>query len=278
MLNLGGHIAMFLRNSAGANTGTISGPLIDDGVPHMFCLQYDTAALKYYFWLDAVQFATGTAPAPPYFNGSGGDYHFFSRLGGSVDQGYVGDAALFGWYNHLFNQSEQQLILFQAGIASFPPFIPPATVVPAGLPAAAPGGFTGTAIADVIAALNVIEAKLDNQLSYSGYQAAPSLAYGTAVTGLTGSGTIPAAGLLGVEVQFTTIPAGWGYDGGTPRRYTPPLGRISLEYLTGGPWASAFDVRANPQQILFDTHNVANVAYTFEPGVHVTLVPITRGP
>lgn len=276
--NIAGKLGFQYRNSANQTTSNLAGPTISDNVPHFFVMSWNYTTFQYEAWMDGVRWASGSLPSGTYIPGTGGAFHFFSQAGGGLLAPWIGQAALFGFYNKWFTQSEQQLIMWQAGLSGFPPFIPPAPSVPTGLPTSGPGGFTCTTIADVCAALNILEGKLDNIALLRNYSAPTSIAFGTPTTGLQHSGTFSHSGMLGVEVAFTTIPPGWGRTTDTPGRYIPQLGSIQLEYASGGPYSDSFQLHYNPQVVMFDPRGTVGITYAFKPGVVASITPIVQGP
>lgn len=99
-----------------------------------------------------------------------------------------------------------------------------------------------------------------------------SYVLGTAVTGLSGSGTIAVPHLYGAWVQFTTIPSTWGFTSDVPRRYVPKLGELHFSDLNGD--SEGYQLHY-PTELIFSP-NLTNLflRYSLRTGVTATITPI----
>jgi hypothetical protein len=107
--------------------------------------------------------------------------------------------------------------------------------------------------------------------------ATSTLAYvpGTVHAGLTGSGSINTAFLLGLSVELTTIPTQLGQVEGVPVQYYD-AGWISLGTADG--YGPRQFVANTPLLILDETMLCDKVAYTFHPGVIATITELVPAP
>jgi hypothetical protein len=97
------------------------------------------------------------------------------------------------------------------------------------------------------------------------YRVAP----GAIFTGLTGSGTISAPGILGLHVTLTAVPSTWGSTTAVPVRWIPAVGDVLFD-TPDGLTCQEF-IHYDEQLILNVPPMTTEVAYSFRPGVTATL-------
>jgi hypothetical protein len=97
------------------------------------------------------------------------------------------------------------------------------------------------------------------------YRIAPGATY----SGLTGSGSIAAPGILGVRVTLTTVPPAWGSTTATPIRWIPSPGDILFDTAEG--LNQQHFLHYDDELLLDAPPMITDVAYTFRPGVVGTI-------
>jgi hypothetical protein len=133
---------------------------------------------------------------------------------------------------------------------------------------------TNTQLQTIFNASGALPASVGNIQAAATSGASPTTyTLGTAVTGLTGFGTIAVPNLYGCIVTITTFPPGIGQYGGTPPSHKPALGRIRFSDLNGDSHGTF--VEDSPQIILAPDRTNAFLRYSFASGVHATVQPIT---
>jgi hypothetical protein len=154
-----------------------------------------------------------------------------------------------------------------------PPFVPPGELVPPvdfPDPPAAPTCSTEQDVCTQLAALawkldfvrSEVELLLKRQTPY-GYETLASH------TGLTGSGTLSVADILGAVVVLTTVPTSWGQTGSSPRRLYPQVGEIHFgdSAYNGEAKALHYD-----EQMFLDVPPLTTeVVYSFRAGIVATI-------
>jgi hypothetical protein len=96
---------------------------------------------------------------------------------------------------------------------------------------------------------------------------------GTAGSIVTGNGTVTTPGLVGVLVNFTTIPATWGFSADVPTHYIPALGRVLWTTTSGQTVGELLHV--NPQIVVAPGSFFPSFKYFLKPGVAATFTPLT---
>jgi hypothetical protein len=100
---------------------------------------------------------------------------------------------------------------------------------------------------------------------------------GTVHSGLTGNGTFNVAGILGLLVQVSTVPAAWGISADNPQRYIPAPAMVA-------PGDSAGDQDTHfvhfSEELWFPTAMGAmtHVRYEFKPGCGGAITELVREP
>jgi hypothetical protein len=98
----------------------------------------------------------------------------------------------------------------------------------------------------------------------------------TAHTGLSGAGTIPINGLLGVKVTATTVPANLGVIGTTPAEHFD-MGFVTFGTADGYP--HSYRLEHSPQLMLPARCSAfTEFAYDLPPGVVITVTELLREP
>lgn len=96
----------------------------------------------------------------------------------------------------------------------------------------------------------------------------------TPSTGLTGTGSISAQGILGVLVSLTTVPSAWGSTAETPRRLIPAAGSVQAASSDGS--EDNHLIHYEDQVVMLTSPWVTSVEYNFRPGIVATVTPIRR--
>lgn len=160
---------------------------------------------------------------------------------------------------------------------------PPATIPPAPSTVTTPTGFPSppvgpscTTIQDVCNELAIVYSKLlatQTQLDLLQKVAAPSTyATGIPSTGLTGDGSLPVSGILGLSVTLTTVPVTWGFTDDVPRRLIPKVGSIRYS-LIGSP-SDERQLHYDNQLLLDVPPFTDHIVYSFRDGIVATITPL----
>ncbi len=99
---------------------------------------------------------------------------------------------------------------------------------------------------------------------------------GAAHSGLIGSGTIAVAGILGVSVALTTVPATWGSTSDVPRRLVPKVGSLVLATANGN--EDEQQLHYDQELVLGISAAVTSIKYSLRPGIVATITPLVREP
>lgn len=161
-----------------------------------------------------------------------------------------------------------------ASVTPPPPGPPPVTII------VPPPVLSCTGTTDICSLLNTIlavENTTFNKLKWLANRAEP-YAYltGTAHTGLSGAGTLAVQDALGVIVNVTTIPGGWGSNYETPRRRIPQLGMIAASDGTNEDYSRP--IHYQHQVHLWHAPWATQLIYNFANGVSGSLTPIYPEP
>jgi hypothetical protein len=100
---------------------------------------------------------------------------------------------------------------------------------------------------------------------------------GTVHSGLTGSGSISVAGLIGLLVQTSTTPAGWGTSTDEPARYIPSPVSVAVGDSHG---TQTHHYCHLPEELWFpdDMGAMTHVDYEFRPGCGGAITELRREP
>ena len=100
---------------------------------------------------------------------------------------------------------------------------------------------------------------------------------GTVHSGLSGSGSISVQGILGLLVQVSTVPAGWGQSADNPQRYIPAPAEVSV-----GDSAGLQDTHFAhfTEELVFPRYmgTATVVEYQFKPGCGGAITELVREP
>lgn len=162
-----------------------------------------------------------------------------------------------------------------------PPYVPPP---PSGIPL--PPGPIVCDGADLCATLNAIMALQRTMLAQLAYvrtdvqliqrQAVPfSYLVSTSHAGLSGNGQIAVQGLIGVSIDFTTIPGHLGLSSGNPDAHLF-LGWLNLGTAHG--WQRAHHLVDQPTLRLPIGGEISLIGYSLEAGVVATITELVREP
>jgi len=99
---------------------------------------------------------------------------------------------------------------------------------------------------------------------------------GTPSAGLTGTGTIAVQDALGVIVNITAVPGGWGQTFETPPRKIPSMG--SLQADDGTVYTDNFQLHYTNEIIMIEASWATAIRYNLRPGVTATITPILPEP
>lgn len=243
---------------------------INDGAWHMLTMTYDGTTLRSY--VDAVaQGSVGAVPSSTLTR-----LQLGGQFGGVSTVQVPGTYGLPAIWNRALSPSEVTTLHAACSGGAFIPPKPPEPSAPTGLPPSPT--WTCSTTGDVCEKLFELNNKIQDVQAVlqwlAGIQTAGGYVQGTPVTGITGAGTLASAALLGVLVNFTTIPATWGFTKETPKRYVPTLGSIRF----GTPDAFGNWNQINYQEtILFGDVQLGALTqlhYWLAPGTIATMTPL----
>lgn len=141
-------------------------------------------------------------------------------------------------------------------------------VIPSALSQAAVNAIYGHASVAPITPVDLATPTLQNTIT------AP-YTLGTSTAGLSGSGTLAGAGMVGALVTITTIPASWGHDWGTPIHWIPAVGRVNFATLDG--WDAGQLLHTSPETVFAQSRSTTHLYYSFRPGIVATIQPLIGG-
>ncbi len=102
-----------------------------------------------------------------------------------------------------------------------------------------------------------------------------SYVLGTEHSGLTGAGDFAVSDILGLSVEFTTIPSEYPHTTSDPPTYFD-LGNISVGTAQG--WERSYQATKSPFLVLAVSGAVTLVGYTFRTGIVATIHELVREP
>lgn len=141
-------------------------------------------------------------------------------------------------------------------------------------------GWSCTTIADLCARLFQINQKIDWLRVQVALDASRSDPYeyvlGTVHSGLTGSSTITVSDILGVLVELTTVPSGWGRTSATPTHYIPAPATLQIGTADG--LGDAIYIHGDTQLQLPVSALATRVVCDFRAGVTGKVTEIARAP
>jgi len=308
--NLYSHAANLSTNNSGSNRETHVLFQMTTGGLTLWGINFDASAAETVtiFWLDLSAstdfFQNVTVPtgwSTQYFttplslinthqyrvgvrtNGSGGSFTMW--INGTQTHNFASGANILGWEFgpwdfSVINPSTGEFgidpIICAGSPAAIPPPQPavPTTSLP-DVPTAA-----CTTIGDLCTLVNpMIDqiALLKQRLDLLQRRLLPfAWISGTTSAGLSGNGTIAVQDVLGVIVNFTTIPAKWGVTYENPSRYIPALGM--LRAMNGTPGDNSRLLHYHDQIVIFDTPWATGIHYDFATGVVANITPILPDP
>jgi len=175
-----------------------------------------------------------------------------------------------------------------AGSGQPAPSTPPAPTVPAppdGIPTDAPNLVCDiddlcsqfNQLLRAVAATNAQIRLLRQDVTLIQRQAVP-FAYlpGTVHSGLSGQGTIPVSGILGLSVSFSTVPAYLSADMDGAARSTYYLGHVNVGDPYG--WERRRAITHDPMLLLDLPPSSTIVEYNFQPGCVASITELIREP
>jgi hypothetical protein len=263
------------------NTATVytsaTTPLTVCGAAHQFDIVMNASTHELRLYVDAT-LAITFASIPTVSFSDGGENNYLGNDNHSGTPGAVGAYGHWSWFSGQALTSTEISDNYAAaggtGHYNPPPFTPPPDGVPP--PGVGPTCGTTQSICDELFRLEYLIAGMSQQLtSLSTWQNPQHWITGTAHPGLTGSGALATAGILGVRVQLTSVPAGWGQTGESPPRLIPSVGSIQAGY--SGEYEDNHQVHYVDQLVMLKAGWAFAVRYNFRPGVVATVTELLPG-
>jgi len=183
------------------------------------------------------------------------------------------------WFitNQILTANDAKALYFNAGLGGGPVYVPVAPVAPTTLPASGPAGQACSTIADVCTELQTLYQAVLNVQHYQPPATIRSFALATVHAGLTSNGSFAQQPqCIGVQVDITTKPAGWGNTDDLPIRLIPKAGDVQTVYA--GAYADERQVHYMSEFLLFSDRLFDHVNYNFRPGFVATITELIPGP
>jgi hypothetical protein len=146
-------------------------------------------------------------------------------------------------------------------------------------PATCDNGDICSTLNRIIAMLQALASGVTNIYNTANYNqttnAPSSYTDNSTTTTINNSGSITAPDILGVHVEVTIVPPGWGLSGDDPQRYIPAVGSVAF-WSTDGVLETFFLNNAQSLCIPQRSGLVDRFTYSLKPGVTATVTQVAR--
>jgi hypothetical protein len=266
------------RDSAGTTFNSAdSAASIAGGVVHQLDLVLDASAHTITLYVDAVQACQQTGLSSNSYQSAAGD-HFVGYDTSSAITSVAMTAGHFSWFPGVAIStttiSDNKAAAGGTTIYQPPIYTPPPDGTPTG--GTPPTCSTSQDVCNQLFLTDQLLLGLSTQLSMFQSRQRPMFYRVEAIhTGLTGSGVLTVLDILGLRVQLTTVPSGWGSTAETPRRLIPAAG--SIQAGISGEYTDNFQVHYEDEVLMLGASWAIQIRYNLRPGIVATLTELVPG-